>query len=701
MNIKNLFRNDLGERKPSLFIYVLLIVLYVVMAQMTAVVAQSNNTIKIGPQVIPVSAIAGILSSVALMSLVFMVVFYSKLGFYTAMVIYVFRIAHLIYAIFSTHTLPSIPGLFTSLVTLISIILIYLRNRKILQYRKAETEHLKEQRKFSQRLFEQTATALVNAIDAKDVYSHGHSLRVAEYSKKIAEIAGKDEEECRKIYFTALLHDVGKIGIDESIINKSGKLTPEEYETIKQHTVMGNQILAGISEYPYLSIGAFFHHERYDGKGYPVRLKGDDIPEIARIISVADAYDAMSSNRSYRSAIPQQIVREEIVKGSGTQFDPKFARIMQHLIDLDEEYEMKERDSASELDTRKELYCEQYRDTISDGILLNPYMSRISFKYRVLKNAIVNRKGPTFIIFDSLDGREHDEPDTIRDMNYFEYCVINAEDGKVESKGIRKYETKLIGNPQKTKNASDEIYYSIEALKQKDHVLLRISDGTVNREITLALPDSSRYAYLGITGEYCIISGLSVEKSETMADEGYITRIADEISFIDGPEGNIPNIQIDGHLTDSTIGIPVADGLKISFHTRSLPTARLIWHCPYIDVFSSKDKKIKGEAFKDYALIRLDGEIWESGEWAENRFIANRTDDFIGWEEWKKANKDGFDVTVSYTRKDNVVTVTTENQGLYIKNITTVFDPTEEVYTAITGDQCAITNIHITAPALS
>ena len=147
MNIKNLFRNDLGERKPSLFIYVLLIVLYVVMAQMTAVVAQSNNTIKIGPQVMPVSAIAGVLSSVALMSLVFMVVFYSKLGFYTAMVIYVFRIAHLIYAIFSSHTLPSIPGLFTSLVTLISIILIYLRNRKILQYRKAETEHLKEQRK--------------------------------------------------------------------------------------------------------------------------------------------------------------------------------------------------------------------------------------------------------------------------------------------------------------------------------------------------------------------------------------------------------------------------------------------------------------------------------------------------------------------------------------------------------------------------
>ncbi len=137
------------------------------------------------------------------------------------------------------------------------------------------------------------------------------------------------------MYYAALLHDVGKIGIDESIINKKGRLTEEEYEVIKQHPVMGNQILSSINEYPYLSIGAHYHHERYDGKGYPDKLKGEDIPEIARIISVADAYDAMSSNRSYREAIPQQLVREEIIKGAGTQFDPEIAGIMQHLIDID------------------------------------------------------------------------------------------------------------------------------------------------------------------------------------------------------------------------------------------------------------------------------------------------------------------------------------------------------------------------------
>ena len=106
---------------------------------------------------------------------------------------------------------------------------------------------------------------------------------------------------------------------------------------------MGNQILSSIVEYPYLSIGAHYHHERYDGHGYPNHLKGEEIPEIARIISVADAYDAMSSNRSYREAIPQKLVREEIVKGTGTQFDPVFAKIMLELIDQDVNYDMREK----------------------------------------------------------------------------------------------------------------------------------------------------------------------------------------------------------------------------------------------------------------------------------------------------------------------------------------------------------------------
>lgn len=163
---------------------------------------------------------------------------------------------------------------------------------------------LEKQTKRDQKLLHEVITAFANSIDAKDEYTHGHSSRVAEYSKKLAEMNFKTEQECEEIYYAALLHDIGKIGIPDSIITKDGKLTDEEYETIKQHPALGAKILKSITEFPYLSIGAGGHHERYDGKGYPHHLKGTDIPEIARIVSVADAYDAMSSKRSYRDPIP-------------------------------------------------------------------------------------------------------------------------------------------------------------------------------------------------------------------------------------------------------------------------------------------------------------------------------------------------------------------------------------------------------------
>ena len=200
-------------------------------------------------------------------------------------------------------------------------------NDKLEKASKREIEIVREEQKNLRIMFEQTATALANAIDAKDKYTHGHSRRVAEYSVKIARYLGKTDKEIEDLYFAALLHDVGKIGIKDSIINKEGKLTDEEFAAIKTHPVIGMQILSSINQSPYLSIGAHHHHERYDGRGYPDGLKGEDIPEIARIIAVADAYDAMTSKRSYRDPIPQDLVREEFVKGSGTQFDPVFAKI--------------------------------------------------------------------------------------------------------------------------------------------------------------------------------------------------------------------------------------------------------------------------------------------------------------------------------------------------------------------------------------
>jgi putative two-component system response regulator len=207
---------------------------------------------------------------------------------------------------------------------------------------KKQTSISEERREKVERLSLQAMQTLAAAIDAKDKYTRGHSLRVAEYSKMLATRMGKSEKEQEDIYYIGLLHDVGKIGIPDEIINKTSRLTDEEFDTIKTHPVIGTTILKNISEIPNVAVGARWHHERYNGTGYPDRLAGTDIPEVARIIGVADAYDAMTSNRSYRKGLTQDIVRSEIEKGKGTQFDPEIAEYMLQIIDEDVEYQLRE-----------------------------------------------------------------------------------------------------------------------------------------------------------------------------------------------------------------------------------------------------------------------------------------------------------------------------------------------------------------------
>ncbi len=187
---------------------------------------------------------------------------------------------------------------------------------------------------------------LAEAIDAKDTYTNGHSTRVAQYSREIARRYGYSSKDQDEIYMMGLLHDVGKIGVPDEVINKTAKLTDEEFALIKQHPVIGFNILDKIKEMPRLQIGAHWHHERYDGTGYPDGLSGNSIPEEARIIAVADAYDAMTSYRSYRDVLPQKVVAEEISKGKGKQFDPVFADIMLEIISEDIVYGLREKKSA-------------------------------------------------------------------------------------------------------------------------------------------------------------------------------------------------------------------------------------------------------------------------------------------------------------------------------------------------------------------
>ena len=187
----------------------------------------------------------------------------------------------------------------------------------------------------------QVVSALATAIDAKDSYTNGHSARVAKYSKMIANRLGFSASKQDEIYMMGLLHDIGKIGIMDDVINKPGKLTDDEFEAIKKHPDIGSKILENIRERHWLYTGARWHHERFEGGGYPDGLVGDKIPAEARIIAVADAYDAMTSTRSYRDIMPQDKVREEIKKGSGTQFDPEYAQVMLSLIDEDTDYSLR------------------------------------------------------------------------------------------------------------------------------------------------------------------------------------------------------------------------------------------------------------------------------------------------------------------------------------------------------------------------
>lgn len=187
-------------------------------------------------------------------------------------------------------------------------------------------------------LFLQVVRSLAAAIDTKDVYTKGHSSRVAEYSRQIAKRCGYSDSRQDEIYMLGLLHDVGKIGIPDGVLNKPGRLTDEEFAQIKKHSAMGASILKNIENDPKFEQCAMYHHERYDGSGYPSGLKGTEIPEEARIIAVADAYDAMSSDRSYRSHLSQDEIKSELELGMGTQFDPKFAGIMLAIVEEDKEY---------------------------------------------------------------------------------------------------------------------------------------------------------------------------------------------------------------------------------------------------------------------------------------------------------------------------------------------------------------------------
>lgn len=191
--------------------------------------------------------------------------------------------------------------------------------------------NLIEQQNQLLKLTNESLETVAATIDAKNEYLKGHSKRVAEYSKKIADSMGLSPQDSQTIYFAGLLHDIGKISIPNRILDNTGMLSEEEYTLIKQHSTVGEEILKNMSALPELAQAARWHHERWDGGGYPDGLRGEEIPLFVRIICLCDAYDAMSSPRSYRRAMSGPEIYRELIRCSGTQFDPK---VLDELIEI-------------------------------------------------------------------------------------------------------------------------------------------------------------------------------------------------------------------------------------------------------------------------------------------------------------------------------------------------------------------------------
>lgn len=193
----------------------------------------------------------------------------------------------------------------------------------------AELNRVKANTFQTEKVYLKTIAALTEAIDAKDMYTAGHSQRVAEISTTIAYDLGLTQHEIDIIHYGALLHDIGKIGIPELILNKKGRLTDDEFSAIKKHPVIGTNILRSIDFLDEALHIVRYHHERFDGTGYPEGLAKENIPFMARIVGVADSWDAMTSNRSYRKALPTTVACQELEKHASTQFDPYIVQTLQ------------------------------------------------------------------------------------------------------------------------------------------------------------------------------------------------------------------------------------------------------------------------------------------------------------------------------------------------------------------------------------
>ncbi|MCR5558342.1 MAG: HD domain-containing protein [Butyrivibrio sp.] len=621
---------------------------------------------------------------------------FSKL-IYTSMLLYIF--CPLVCGIIQIFAYGiSIVNMAMVLVSISLYIFTYMDiNNTVENAHEIEIQHMQGQQRRMLRLFDQLAKAFVSAVEKKDEFTKGNAVKKAEYARKLARLRGKSDDDCNKAYYAALLHDVGMIGIDDAIIKNEMDPGALEIEAFRQKPVIGKEILSNITEYPYLSIGAAYSHERYNGTGYPEGLKGEEIPEIARLVAVVDAYVTMTTPKRYRDAKPDFVAREALVKGAGEEFDPVYADLMVKIID--EESKDKIFDDIALVE--KELTCDEYKKNVALGIPVIQNITNISFNFEPSKETPTGFSAPSIILFDSFDRRIHDDARAIRAYHYKEYGEIWFDNHSITTAARKIVETMIdsdLSRNDNDKNAEGIATagrYEITAVKFEDHLKLTMTSPDYKKEAIVAVMDGSSSVYIGLTGEYCKLTDISIQQTDETINAADIPRISDEISYINHMESDLPNVQINQTRSASTEGIEIRNKHTLNFHTMSLPVADFVWNCPYIVIFSSDNGRMMGRNYTEYVTIKLNGEIDRKEDVAENNFIMKRKDTFLGWESWKEKNKEGFECEINFERKGNRITTITENQGVYVENTTIIKKMPDKVYVAITGDRCALTDIRI------
>ena len=514
-------------------------------------------------------------------------------------------------------------------------------NAAVQKAHEIEIQSFKTEQKRMKSIFGQAAEAMASVLERGDGAQKGRLQRIALMSRALASRAGKSEEDCDKVYYAGYCCDAGE------------------------------EALACVKAFPHL-----YETAMSVGKDY-----SESVPEYSRIVTVAKDYDKMIND----TTIPAFFVRDYFIREAGRKYDPVYAKIAVQLLDSETNKGAFEK-AAEEMNT--ELVCRNYRDEVTIGIPVLQNVNDITFDCATL-DSDAKFTVPSIILFDSSDVKVQKTRETIASHKYIEYGEAWF-DAHCISTAARNMEIRNI-----KENSGTGGHYKITACRFEDHLLLKMQSPEKSFEVIVALPSASKSAYIGITGENVHIQNIKVEQTNQLTTENDIPRIAEKLNYINRIESDIPNVQIVKPLDVFTQGVEVKNGMKIYFHAQSLPDANLVWHCPYIILYGSEDGKVYGKNYREYAMIKFDGEENGSNENAENEFVMKKTESFTNWEDWEEHNKAGYECMVEFIKNGSEVMLRTHSKGIFIQNTTKVRNGNKEIFVAFSGDQVALTDIRI------